>query len=40
MTRLLLLKLRAYVKRFEELSKQAIALTKTLLYQIDGLGFS
>jgi methylglutaconyl-CoA hydratase len=29
----------AYVKRFEELSKQAIALTKTLLYQIDGLAF-
>jgi methylglutaconyl-CoA hydratase len=29
----------AYVKRFEELSKQAIALTKGLLYQIDGLAF-
>ena len=29
----------AYVKRFEELSKQAIALTKVLLYQIDGLAF-
>jgi methylglutaconyl-CoA hydratase len=29
----------AYVKGFEELSKQAIALTKGLLYQIDGLGF-
>ena len=29
----------AYVKGFEKLSKQAIALTKTLLYQIDGLGF-
>lgn len=29
----------AYVKRFEELSKHAIALTKTLLYQIDGLAF-
>ena len=29
----------AYVKRFEELSKTAIALTKTLLYQIDGLAF-
>ena len=28
-----------YVKRFEELSKSAIALTKTLLYQIDGLSF-
>jgi methylglutaconyl-CoA hydratase len=28
-----------YVKRFEELSKHAIALTKTLLYQIDGLDF-
>jgi methylglutaconyl-CoA hydratase len=28
-----------YVKRFEELSKQAIALTKGLLYQIDGLAF-
>ena len=29
----------AYVKRFAELSKNAIALTKTLLYQIDGLAF-
>ena len=29
----------AYVKKFEELSKHAIALTKTLLYQIDGLAF-
>jgi len=29
----------AYVKRFEDLSKSAIALTKTLLYQIDGLSF-
>ena len=29
----------AYVKRFEELSKQAIALTKGLLYQTDGLSF-
>jgi methylglutaconyl-CoA hydratase len=29
----------AYVKRFEEFSKQAVALTKTLLYQIDGLAF-
>ena len=29
----------AYVKGFEKLSKQAIALTKTLLYQTDGLGF-
>lgn len=28
-----------YVKRFEELSRQAIALTKGLLYQIDGLAF-
>jgi methylglutaconyl-CoA hydratase len=28
-----------YVKRFEALSKSAIALTKTLLYQIDGLSF-
>ena len=28
-----------YVKRFEGLSKSAIALTKTLLYQIDGLSF-
>ena len=29
----------AYAKRFEELSKPAIALTKVLLYQIDGLAF-
>jgi methylglutaconyl-CoA hydratase len=29
----------AYVNRFEELSKQAIALTKGLLYQLDGLAF-
>ena len=29
----------AYAKRFEELSKTAIALTKVLLYQIDGLAF-
>ena len=29
----------SYVKRFEDLSKSAIALTKTLLYQIDGLSF-
>ncbi|HEU4510738.1 MAG TPA: enoyl-CoA hydratase-related protein [Pyrinomonadaceae bacterium] len=29
----------AYVRRFEQLSKQAIALTKGLLYQIDGLAF-
>ncbi|HEX5886570.1 MAG TPA: enoyl-CoA hydratase-related protein [Pyrinomonadaceae bacterium] len=28
-----------YVKRFEQLSKQAIALTKGLLYQIDGMAF-
>jgi methylglutaconyl-CoA hydratase len=28
-----------YVKKFERLSKQAIALTKGLLYQIDGLAF-
>jgi len=28
-----------YVNRFGELSKSAIALTKTLLYQIDGLSF-
>jgi methylglutaconyl-CoA hydratase len=28
-----------YVKRFEDLSKSAMALTKTLLYQIDGLSF-
>ena len=29
----------AYVRRFAELSKQAIALTKGLLYQIDGMAF-
>ena len=29
----------AYAKRFEQLSKHAIALTKVLLYQIDGLAF-
>ena len=29
----------AYAKKFGELSKQAIALTKVLLYQIDGLAF-
>lgn len=29
----------AYVKRFAQLSKQAIALTKGLLYQIDGMAF-
>ena len=29
----------AYLKRFEQLSKQAIALTKGLLYQIDGMAF-
>ena len=29
----------AYVSRFAELSKQAIALTKGLLYQIDGMAF-
>jgi methylglutaconyl-CoA hydratase len=29
-----------YVKKFEELSRQAIALTKGLLYQIDGLAFN
>jgi methylglutaconyl-CoA hydratase len=29
----------AYVGRFAELSKQAIALTKVLLYQMDGLAF-
>ena len=30
----------SYVKKFEGLSKQAISLTKTLLYQIDGLAFN
>lgn len=29
----------AYVRGFEKLSKSAIALTKTLLYQIDGMTF-
>ncbi len=29
----------AYVAKFEQLSKQAIALTKGLLYQIDGMAF-
>jgi methylglutaconyl-CoA hydratase len=29
----------AYARKFGELSKQAIALTKVLLYQIDGLAF-
>src|SRR5919112_1933767 len=29
----------AYAKKFEQLSKQAISLTKVLLYQIDGLAF-
>lgn len=29
----------AYVKRFAQLSRQAIALTKGLLYQIDGMAF-
>jgi methylglutaconyl-CoA hydratase len=30
----------AYLGKFEQLSKQAIALTKVLLYQIDGLAFN
>lgn len=30
----------SYVREFETLSKQAISLTKTLLYQIDGLAFN
>jgi methylglutaconyl-CoA hydratase len=30
----------SYLKKFETLSKQAISLTKTLLYQIDGLAFN
>ena len=30
----------AYVRKFESMSKQAISLTKTLLYQIDGLAFN
>ena len=29
----------AYARRFEKLSKSAVALTKTLLYQIDGMAF-
>ena len=29
----------AYVRRFSEVSKSAVALTKTLLYQVDGLAF-
>jgi methylglutaconyl-CoA hydratase len=29
----------AYVKRFADLSKSAVSLTKTLLYQVDGLSF-
>src|SRR5262249_14500010 len=29
----------AYVKRFTEVSKSAVSLTKTLLYQVDGLSF-
>ena len=37
--RLLPLKSRLMSKKFEGLSKQAIALTKGLLYQIDGLAF-
>jgi methylglutaconyl-CoA hydratase len=28
-----------YLKRFEEVSRSAVALTKTLLYQVDGLSF-
>ncbi len=28
-----------YVKRFTEVSKSAVSLTKTLLYQVDGLSF-
>jgi methylglutaconyl-CoA hydratase len=30
----------SYVGAFEKVSKSAVALTKTLLYQIDGLGFA
>lgn len=33
-------KVDAYVRGFEKLSKSAIALAKTLLYQIDGMPFS
>jgi len=29
----------AYVKKFTEVSKSAVSLTKTLLYQVDGLSF-
>ena len=32
-------KVDAYVRGFEKLSKSAIALAKTLLYQIDGMAF-
>jgi methylglutaconyl-CoA hydratase len=31
---------RLYVSEFEKLSRSAVSLTKTLLYQIDGLSFS
>jgi len=31
---------RSYVSEFERLSRSAVALTKTLLYQMDGLSFS
>ena len=31
---------RAYVSEFEKLSRSAVSLTKTLLYQMDGLSFS
>ncbi len=31
---------RSYVSEFEKLSKSAVSLTKTLLYQMDGLSFS
>lgn len=30
----------SYVRKFESMSRQAISLTKTLLYQIDGLAFN
>src|SRR6185436_13385930 len=30
----------SYVAAFEKMSKSAVALTKSLLYQIDGLGFA
>jgi methylglutaconyl-CoA hydratase len=29
----------AYVRGFEQMSKAAVALTKTLLYQMDGMAF-